>query len=96
MSILRFLRRWRDAHRMSCAEVGAVLQQYLDDELDDTMVPLVRAHLEMCRRCGLEASVYRDVKDALAGRGEPSEESLERLREFGHRVAHGQVPLDGV
>lgn len=94
MSILSWIRRRRMAMQMSCAEVGAVLQRYLDDELDDETAPLVEAHLEVCRRCGLEAATYADLKRALAQRVEPSEESLRRLREFGERIAHGDIPHD--
>lgn len=80
---------------MSCAEVGAVLQQYLDGELDATTTPLVDAHLEMCRRCGLEAAIYTDVKEALADRGPLPEDSLQRLRDFGERIARGEIPPHG-
>ena len=48
----------------------------------------------MCRRCGLEASVYSDVKDALANRVAPPAESVDRLRDFGVRIAHGDIPID--
>ena len=94
MSILSGLRRRRLAMKMSCAEVGAVLQQYLDGALAADTVPLVEAPLEMCRRCGLEASIYADVKHALAHRVDPPEDSLVRLRAFGERIAHGDIPLD--
>lgn len=94
MSIFTRLRRRRMAMRMSCAEVGAVLQQYLDGELDQSTSPLVEAHLELCRRCGLEASIYADVKEALAGQGDLPEDSVRRLREFGERIAHGEIPAD--
>lgn len=94
MSMFTKIRRRRMAMKMSCAEVGAVLQQYLDGELDATTSPLVEAHLEMCRRCGLEASIYTDVKEALAEQGELPDDSVRRLREFGERIAHGEIPVD--
>jgi len=97
MSIFTRIRRRhrrRMAMQMSCAEVGAVLQRYLDDELDGTTSPLVEAHLEMCRKCGLEASIYTDVKNALAKNGDLPEDSVRRLREFGERIAHGEIPAD--
>jgi len=94
MSILTKIRRRRMAMQMSCAEVGAVLQQYLDDELDGTTSPLVEAHLEMCRMCGLEASIYTDVKEALAEKGDLPEDSIRRLREFGERIAHGEITAE--
>ncbi|MEZ5267824.1 MAG: zf-HC2 domain-containing protein [Microthrixaceae bacterium] len=95
MSILGIIRRHRDARKMSCAEVGEVLQQYLDGEYDSDRAPLVRAHLEVCKRCGLEASVYTDIKEALAHQVEPPVESRDRLREFGERIAHGDIPAEG-
>jgi predicted anti-sigma-YlaC factor YlaD len=92
MSILNRMRRRRRAKQMTCAQVGEVLQQFLDGELDATTAPLVHDHLEMCRKCGLEASIYRDVKEALALQGDLPEDSVERLREFGERIARGDVP----
>lgn len=92
MSMFSRLRRRRSAMRLSCAEVGALLQQYLDGELDGEQVEWVSAHLEVCRRCGLEASIYADLKHALAHRVTPPDDSVRRLREFGHRLAHGELP----
>lgn len=94
MSIFTKHRRRRMAMKMSCAEVGVVLQQYLDGELDAATAPLVDAHLEMCRECGLEASIYTDVKEALAEQGGLPADSVRRLREFGQRLAHGEIPID--
>jgi hypothetical protein len=76
---------------MDCAEVGKVVQSYLDSELDDETARMVSAHLDECRRCGLEASVYRDLKAALAHRTDPSPESVDRLRSFGHRIVAGEM-----
>lgn len=94
MSIFTRYRRRRMAMKMDCAEVGVVLQQYLDGELDPATASLVDAHLEMCRRCGLDASIYTDVKEALAGQGALPADSVQRLREFGERIAHGDVAIE--
>lgn len=94
MRIFGWFRRSMRQDPMDCARVGEVLQSYLDGELDDDTAPLVAEHLEMCRRCGLEASVYTDVRDALANRVAPPEESVDRLRDFGVRIAHGDIPFD--
>ncbi len=51
--------------QMSCRQVGKVLQTYLDDELDDDTARKVAAHLEDCRRCGLEAETYEALKESL-------------------------------
>ncbi|MCP4434761.1 MAG: zf-HC2 domain-containing protein [Actinomycetia bacterium] len=79
---------------LSCEEVARVLQTYLDSELDDDTARLVSAHLDMCRQCGLEASVYRDLKAAIAHRSEPSEQSVHRLRDFGHKLVRGEVEAE--
>lgn len=94
-----FRRRWFGRadpapQAMDCAEVGKVVQSYLDSELDDETARMVSAHLDECRRCGLEASVYRDLKAALAHRTDPPEESVDRLRRFGHQLATGEVGGD--
>jgi anti-sigma factor RsiW len=91
--IRRLFGRWRgDADPgMDCEHVGIVLQHYLDGELDDRTASLVAAHLDACRRCGLEADLYRDLKAAIARRSDPPEDSLTRLREFGHRLSRGPL-----
>ncbi|MGH2686466.1 MAG: anti-sigma factor family protein [Actinomycetota bacterium] len=84
--------RWSRQGRMpSCKEVGRLLQSYLDGELDDLRTQQVARHLEVCLRCGLEASTYREIKQSLRRRGEDlPPESLERLRDFGRRLAAGE------
>ena len=52
--------------RSECARVARVLQSYLDGEVDPPTAAMVTAHLEFCRRCGLEASTYRAIKTAMA------------------------------
>ncbi|MGI9577801.1 MAG: anti-sigma factor family protein [Microthrixaceae bacterium] len=92
-----FFRRRRsdsNAPAMGCAHVGKIVQSYLDSELDDETARLVSAHLDECRRCGLEASVYRDLKAALAHRTDPPTESVDRLRSFGHQLASGEISGD--
>lgn len=79
---------------MDCAHVGKIVQSYLDSELDDETARRVSAHLDECRRCGLEASVYRDLKAALAHRTDPPTESIDRLRHFGHQLAAGETGRD--
>ena len=88
------LGRWprvRSGDELSCPEVGRLLQRFLDGELrDDAEVEMLSAHLDECKRCGLEAETYRKIKDALAGRREPvPAESVERLRRFGEELAKG-------
>ncbi|MBA2769037.1 MAG: zf-HC2 domain-containing protein [Sporichthyaceae bacterium] len=68
----------------SCMQVARQLHAYLDGEIDDVTARRIARHLEVCRRCGLEASTYTEIKSALVRRGEPvPDEALERLRRFG-------------
>jgi hypothetical protein len=85
-------RRLRPEARARCAEVARWLQPYLDDEVDARTLRLVGAHLEVCRRCGLEAETYRALKEALARRSDPPAEPLARLRSFADHLAAGDVP----
>lgn len=94
------MRRWRTREAaegpLSCAEVADLLQQYLDDESDAVTAGRVSAHLEDCRRCGMEAEVYRDIKASLARRRQPLPEvSIRRLRQFGERIAVPDGPDEG-
>ncbi|MDW3216807.1 MAG: zf-HC2 domain-containing protein [Ilumatobacteraceae bacterium] len=87
--------RWPDlrpGEPMTCPEVGRLLQRFLDDELsDDVDAAMLSQHLELCRRCGLEAETYRRIKAALASRrAEVPEESIERLRAFGRQLTDGR------
>ena len=78
--------------QLSCHQVGKVLQTYLDSELDDDASRKVAAHLEDCRRCGLEAEVYEALKDSLQrDRADPTDEPVQRLRQFGERLARGDL-----
>ncbi|MGH3440486.1 MAG: zf-HC2 domain-containing protein [Nitriliruptorales bacterium] len=79
---------------VECREVARVLQTYLDGELDQRTAEKAAEHLEACRRCGLEADTYRQLKEALAKRAEPVDvEALERLRAFTQELAEGSQPL---
>ncbi|MFJ7768705.1 anti-sigma factor family protein [Streptomyces sp. NPDC097107] len=64
-------------------QVARVLQSYLDGETDEVTARRVSAHLEDCRRCGLEASVYQEIHNALARRTGPDSQAVERLQAFG-------------
>lgn len=88
------LGRWpgiRSGDALTCPEVGRLLQRFLDGELTDAAeAEMLSEHLDECKRCGLEADTYRKIKDALASRRTPvPPESVERLREFGERLAEG-------
>lgn len=85
-------RLFRSRTQLSCHQVGRMIQSYLDGELDDDATHRVAAHLEDCRRCGMEADTYNALKSALR-RGAPQlvGESVERLRAFGERLARGEI-----
>ncbi|MGH3277119.1 MAG: anti-sigma factor family protein [Streptosporangiaceae bacterium] len=69
--------------RMNCMQVSRLLQFYLDGQAGEGITRRVTAHLADCRRCGLEAAVYREVKRSLARREAPAAEAVARLRDFG-------------
>lgn len=80
---------WRRTPRpMTCHEVAAVLQAFLDDETDEVAARRVADHLHDCVRCGMEAATYERIKQSV-GRGrlplDPS--TIARLRRFGQQVA---------
>jgi anti-sigma factor RsiW len=89
---VKLFRRRRN-RPMTCEEVGKLLQEYLDDQLDEARAGRLAAHLEECRRCGLEADTYRQIKHSLASsQGDLPADSLARLRDFGQRLARGEEP----
>ena len=79
---------------MDCETVGKLLQRFLDGELDAPRSRRLAEHLEVCRRCGLDADAYTQVKDALARRGEVPPAIVARLQEFGRSLVHGDDPSD--
>lgn len=86
----------RRRRTISCRQVGRSLQEYLDGELDDPeLVARLRDHLAACRDCGLEADTYRALRDAMRHCA-PVVESpeLARLRDFGARLAAGEIDPD--
>ena len=89
--IRKLFSRRRNDPAMDCGDIGRVLQQYLDGEVNVHTATLVGEHLEACRRCGLEAGVYRDLMTAIAHRSDPPEDSVARLREFGHALSRRGV-----
>lgn len=89
-----WLRRRVAMRGMTCEEVAQSLQSYLDGQVDDLTARRVHDHLEMCRRCGLEAETYLAIKDAVARRDAPVDpDLLDRLQQFGQRLAE-EGPID--
>lgn len=85
---LSWWRRARTGREVAtCREVGRVLQAYLDGHVDELTARRVARHLEMCRRCGMEASTYAEIKRSLARRGADVDPVVvERLRDFGTQL----------
>lgn len=84
------------ASRMRCMATTRVLQAYLDGALDEVAARRVAEHLEDCRRCGLEAEVYTEIKTALGGQDRTVDpRAIERLRHFGEQLARGNTSAHG-
>lgn len=83
---MRLLRR-KNAP-MGCMEVARHLQHYLDGDLDDLKVRRLEAHLDECRRCGMEAQTYEHIKTSLAARGTGPlpDDAVERLTRFAREL----------
>ena len=91
MSILD--RLFRRNAGMSCQQVEAVMQQYLDNELDPAEVPKVLEHLEACKDCGLEAELYTRIQTSLRQHQEaPSADSMDRIRALAQELALNGPP----
>ena len=88
-------RRGADQRPLNCKQVARVLQAYLNGELDGLDAWRVTAHLEDCRRCGLEVATIREIKRALAGRYEPAPEAVARLRAFCEDLLQGELETGG-
>ncbi len=75
---------------LNCIQVGRVLQQYLDDVVDPTTASLVAAHLDDCKRCGMKASEFRQIKRSLSRIAPDTDDaSLARLHDFAAKISAG-------
>lgn len=84
---------WWRRRPLLCPEVGRTLQAYLDGRVDEEWAARVEQHLEHCRRCGLEATTYAELKKALGRHDmELRTDTLGKLRSFAERLASGEVP----
>jgi len=72
--------------RSDCHQVAKVLQSYLDGETEAPTSRIVAEHLEVCRKCGLEASTYLAIKTAIAANAADmtpvDNDAVARLRDF--------------
>lgn len=95
MIAMPWRRRTADQRLLNCKQVARVLQAYLNGDLDELDTRRVTAHLEDCRRCGLEAATIREIKRALAGRYEPPPDAVARLRAFCEDMLQGELETGG-
>lgn len=79
-----FRRSGHTPRPLNCVQVARILQSYLDGAVDDNTAARSALHLEDCRRCGLKAETYWEIKAALGRREQPAAEAVERLRNFGN------------
>ena len=91
MSLADRLRR-RDPLRVGdaddCAEVGRVLDAYLDGELGADDADLVAAHLDDCVRCGIaEQRIGEAIAAIRRQRPDLDDAALARLEAFTRRLA---------
>ena len=70
---------------ISCRRVRALVQSFLDGELDGRDRDRLRAHLDRCPACGVEAETYRRLKAALVP--EVPAEAVERLEAYAASLA---------
>ena len=83
-------RRWYrlKSRSVNCRELGKVLQSYLDGDLEPDFADKISAHLENCRKCGLDLDTYQQIKDSLAAKlPEVDPEAISRLRQFGNELS---------
>ncbi len=87
--------RRRSERPKNCMQVGHRLQRYLDGDVDDLTARFIMLHLEDCRRCGMEAATYTEIKASLARRGEElPDDAVARLRSFGERLIEEGPPAE--
>jgi anti-sigma factor RsiW len=78
-----------------CAQVGAVLQSYVDGELGPEDTEVVAAHLAFCDRCDIEAATVAKVIDAIQRqRPELGSEARARLVGFLDELTTSESPSD--
>lgn len=74
-----------------CADVGAVLQAYLDGELGAADAEIVAEHLQHCERCGIERETVEKVIDVIRRqRPDLDPDSIDRLAGFVDRITRDE------
>jgi len=93
-------RRWltfglrRCPDEATCAEAMRAMQAWLDGLVAEPQQTRVRRHLETCRRCGLEADTYREIRASLRSRGTRVDPAAhQRLRAYVDELTTGLEPM---
>lgn len=74
----------------ACAQVGAVLQSYLDGELGPADAEVVADHLAHCERCDIEAATISQVITAIRRqRPDLEHQAIDRLSAFVDELTDG-------
>lgn len=74
---------------LECRRVKPLLQSYLDGHLSPEEAVRVSTHLDACRRCGLAAETFRQIKAGLARLAEePDKATVQRLERFVDGLGH--------
>lgn len=80
----------REPHRLTCEEVFARLDDFLDRELSPDEIRLVQEHLETCAACAsehrFEAKILSEVRDKLRRIAVPKTLQQEILRRLAGEV----------
>lgn len=80
------------AKKNRCMRTTRNLQKFLDGALEPSEVSKVLAHLEECRRCGLDVEVYRQIKATLEITASGLDAAaIGRLREFATSLSLAQI-----
>lgn len=88
---MKAVNRIRD--RWECRKVGALMQSHLDGVLPPDVTRRLHAHLEACRRCGLEADTYRALIEAVGGLTPAADpEAVQRLKQFVDQLEQPPAP----
>jgi anti-sigma factor RsiW len=88
--VIRWFRRPKD---MTCEQVAQLLQHYLDHEVEDGTASQVSLHLGGCEHCGIEYTVYQDIRETLVRRVRlPVDPSvMDTLHRFCDDLTHGRI-----
>jgi anti-sigma factor RsiW len=89
-TLLAQLRDMRDM--MECRRVKPLLQSYLDGHIGERDAVRVSAHLDACRRCGLAAETFQQIKAGLSRLAEePDRDAVQRLERFVEELGDGET-----